>query len=503
MATTYTYKKDSIGAADIKFKSSGTSQQSWSRIKSDGSTTQTIYQVDANDIQFRSVAKQLEDLVDGGYDVALTPQSVVVGGGHLDVYSGYNIRGYSDAGSTKKYDLDCSDGSVAHTISNDKYVAITKTESDIDTSSWTGYFQDSIYSNYIQPAHAVSLTVTHNDGGTSGSNANWTACYFAQNDVNLNSGTGHRYDNRCVGFYYDGHLQSPVYNGGAFHSYILHDSDHAYSDNDDKCDSAVLVYVTKVDGASRVYAGVVEGDMIVENCASGSSGNIGIHTSIRVNNTEVTNKDTKNFLAYGSVYANDNHATDGATYQNYYAEQAIWFRGRWNNLLFSRNNNNDTYDGSEGFSDTKIGKYAIDFSSMLFDTNAETMAIASGSKIILDGTAYDATHNYWISDAGVKTKHVYHPTTAKTTTATAAVTDCVFICTSASAWALTLPAVSGNAGLTYYIKKTDAAANAITITPTDGTIDGAASNTEINAQYDAMTIVCDGTNWHIVNKKIT
>jgi hypothetical protein len=68
--------------------------------------------------------------------------------------------------------------------------------------------------------------------------------------------------------------------------------------------------------------------------------------------------------------------------------------------------------------------------------------------------------------------------------------------------ALTLPAVATSAGVWYTIKKTSADAFAITITPADGLIDGAATNTEIDAQYDSMTIVCDGSNWHIVSKKI-
>lgn len=68
---------------------------------------------------------------------------------------------------------------------------------------------------------------------------------------------------------------------------------------------------------------------------------------------------------------------------------------------------------------------------------------------------------------------------------------------------LTLPAVSGTAGLWYTIKKTSADAAAVTIdTPGAETIDGAASNAEIDAQYDTITLVSDGSNWHIVYKMI-
>jgi len=68
---------------------------------------------------------------------------------------------------------------------------------------------------------------------------------------------------------------------------------------------------------------------------------------------------------------------------------------------------------------------------------------------------------------------------------------------------LTLPAVAGTAGLWYTIKKTSVNAAAVTIdTPGGETIDGAATNVEVDAQYDVITIVSDGTNWHVVNKMI-
>jgi hypothetical protein len=53
-------------------------------------------------------------------------------------------------------------------------------------------------------------------------------------------------------------------------------------------------------------------------------------------------------------------------------------------------------------------------------------------------------------------------------------------------------------GKIYHIKKVDASANTVTI---DGystqTIDGAATNV-ITTQYDSITIVSDGSNWHII-----
>jgi len=88
----------------------------------------------------------------------------------------------------------------------------------------------------------------------------------------------------------------------------------------------------------------------------------------------------------------------------------------------------------------------------------------------------------------------------KTTTYTAVTTDDIITVTTGSAWTLTLYAASGNAGRVLRIKKTSSDLNALTI---DGnaseTIDGA-TTTSINTQYEEVTIVCDGSNWHILSR---
>lgn len=61
---------------------------------------------------------------------------------------------------------------------------------------------------------------------------------------------------------------------------------------------------------------------------------------------------------------------------------------------------------------------------------------------------------------------------------------------------VTLYAASGNSGKIVTVKKTDSSANAVTI---DGnaaeTVDGAAT-AALADQYDAITLICDGTNWN-------
>jgi hypothetical protein len=68
---------------------------------------------------------------------------------------------------------------------------------------------------------------------------------------------------------------------------------------------------------------------------------------------------------------------------------------------------------------------------------------------------------------------------------------------------LTLPAAATSAGAWYTIKKTSADADAVTIDGNgDELIDGATTFAEVDAEYDTVTVVCDGTGWHVVSKII-
>ena len=94
--------------------------------------------------------------------------------------------------------------------------------------------------------------------------------------------------------------------------------------------------------------------------------------------------------------------------------------------------------------------------------------------------------------------------TAVTAAHTMTVAEGGFVtCTSAAPYAITLPAVSGLAGLWYTFKKTDAAANAITLTGNGAeTIDGGNTNATIDAQYDTISIYCDGAKWNIFSEDL-
>jgi hypothetical protein len=74
----------------------------------------------------------------------------------------------------------------------------------------------------------------------------------------------------------------------------------------------------------------------------------------------------------------------------------------------------------------------------------------------------------------------------------------VLVSASGAARTMTLPAAASHTGRVYTIKKTDSSANTVTI---DGnaseTIDGATTKV-LTAQYEVVTIQCDGANWHII-----
>ncbi len=75
----------------------------------------------------------------------------------------------------------------------------------------------------------------------------------------------------------------------------------------------------------------------------------------------------------------------------------------------------------------------------------------------------------------------------------------VVLCTATSSTiTITLPASSSSSGKVYNIKKVDSSGNAIKIDANASeTIDGDLTKS-LNLQYESLTIICDGSNWHIL-----
>ena len=125
----------------------------------------------------------------------------------------------------------------------------------------------------------------------------------------------------------------------------------------------------------------------------------------------------------------------------------------------------------------------------------------------MDGTklADDAVDSEHYTDGSIDTAHLSASsvTEAKRSRTTAAVTttstissDVNLVTTGGSNKTLTMPSVSD--GQIVYVKKVDSGAGNVVIQRGgSATIDGA-TTVSLYAQFESMTLVCDGTNWHIV-----
>jgi hypothetical protein len=79
-------------------------------------------------------------------------------------------------------------------------------------------------------------------------------------------------------------------------------------------------------------------------------------------------------------------------------------------------------------------------------------------------------------------------------------TDVVLANAASSALTVTLPHAAMHNGRQITVKKTDSSANKVTVKAVSGTIDGTAASTgkQIFLQYESLTVVSDGTNWHVL-----
>jgi hypothetical protein len=85
----------------------------------------------------------------------------------------------------------------------------------------------------------------------------------------------------------------------------------------------------------------------------------------------------------------------------------------------------------------------------------------------------------------------------KTGDYTATTSDDVILC-NAAALTITLYAASGNSGEVLYIKNLHATGTVTIDANSAETIDGALAKYLAGVQYESLTIVCDGSNWHII-----
>lgn len=118
-----------------------------------------------------------------------------------------------------------------------------------------------------------------------------------------------------------------------------------------------------------------------------------------------------------------------------------------------------------------------------------------GHAITGDSSAFSGLGSASISPGGVVVRTVV----TKTTTYTATTSDSVILCdANGGAFTVTLPAAADETGLVLDIKAIDVTGGSVEIDG-DGseTIDGALTYT-LTVQYQSLTIVSDGSNWHIL-----
>lgn len=113
--------------------------------------------------------------------------------------------------------------------------------------------------------------------------------------------------------------------------------------------------------------------------------------------------------------------------------------------------------------------------------------------------ATPATGSIWLDTSTDATGTESLAVASKTNSYTATDSDAVILCdASALAFTITLPTAVGRLGRVYRIKKTDGSPNTVTV---DGagveTIDGGLTAT-LTVQYEAITIISDGTEWWIL-----
>lgn len=160
--------------------------------------------------------------------------------------------------------------------------------------------------------------------------------------------------------------------------------------------------------------------------------------------------------------------------------------------------------------DTTVNLLKFDNGTAWYATSALLEKYATGSLPaagVAGRIAYDTTVNLVKFDNGTIWNSINSSTSLAVTSKVANYTlttadDVVLGDSSGGTFTLTLPTAVGNAGKTFYIKKTDSSFTAITIDG-DGTetIDGSTTTT-VNTQNEEITIVSDNANWQILSRRI-
>lgn len=151
----------------------------------------------------------------------------------------------------------------------------------------------------------------------------------------------------------------------------------------------------------------------------------------------------------------------------------------------------------------KIQNEDIKSASELTGAGGSASQLPNDTKIYVTASSLNKTLYQAITDGNLSGGGGTYAITSKTANYTATTSDKIILCdSSGGTFTITLFAASGNSGKELIIKKTDSSLTAVTI---DGngseTIDGSTTTT-LNTKDECIRIVCDGTNWFSIERKI-
>jgi len=214
-------------------------------------------------------------------------------------------------------------------------------------------------------------------------------------------------------------------------------------------------------------------------------------------------RDSGNFIAF-NVIGRTLNDTSGTTLINLNTTNTVIV----NTTRPSGDNTKDL--GSASFRFANFYATAVKDASSTNVIDITNRQLTSGATVKLDWSTTDVSLNTRkltsvsnptaAQDAATKNYVDNIAVTTKTTAYTAvAGTDKIILCNaSGGLLAIGLPAVSGNTGISFTIKKIDSSVNVVEI-DADGseTIDGLTSQI-ISVQYQSITVFCDGSTWWIL-----
>lgn len=161
-------------------------------------------------------------------------------------------------------------------------------------------------------------------------------------------------------------------------------------------------------------------------------------------------------------------------------------------------NNTDVY--VEGIYQQK-STYSLSGTTLTFTeappSGTNNVEVISGTVLTL-GTPSDATVTKAKFAGGAPKVSL---TASKTGAYSATSADDLIPCNATGgAFTVTLPAAASNAGMVLEIIKTDSSSNAVTVDGNSSETINGALTVNLTTQYDRVRIICDGSNWHLLNR---